>query len=92
MKKVLIALFTLLFTFSLAACSHNTDEAKKSAPSAEEETETQSVEQLEMEESDMSEEETMNTIRLFIGEEELPVRWEDNESVAGWSFGGRAAW
>ena len=27
------------------------------------------------------EEETMNTIRLFIGEEELPVKWEDNESV-----------
>lgn len=27
------------------------------------------------------EEETMNTIRLFIGEEELSVKWEDNESV-----------
>lgn len=81
MKRVLIALFTLLFTFSLAACGNDTDETKKSAPYAEGETETQSVEQPEMEESDMLEEESVNTIRLFIGEEELPVRWEDNESV-----------
>ena len=27
------------------------------------------------------EEDTMNTIRLFIGGKEFPVRWEDNESV-----------
>ena len=68
MKRALIVLFTLLFTFSLAACGNDTDEEKKSAPNAEEETETQSVEQPETEESDMLEEETMNTIRLFIGE------------------------
>lgn len=33
------------------------------------------------EESDMSKSETEGTLRLFIGERELPVRWEENESV-----------
>ncbi|MBD5459463.1 MAG: linear amide C-N hydrolase [Lachnospiraceae bacterium] len=33
------------------------------------------------EESDMSKSETEGTLRLFIGEKELPVRWEENESV-----------
>lgn len=83
MKRVFIALSALLFVFSLAACGNDTDEAKTSAPhAAEEETETQPVEQPEVEESNINEEEeTMNTIRLYIGEEELSVKWEDNESV-----------
>ena len=81
MKRVFIALFILLLAFSLAACGNDADEAEESAPHAEGEAETRFVEQPEMGESDMLKEETMNTIRLFIGEEELPVKWEDNESV-----------
>lgn len=78
-------------TDSFAACGNNADEATMPDSPAEGETETQSIEQPEMEESDIvktevsdSQEgsmEDMNTIRLFIGEEELSIRWEDNESV-----------
>lgn len=53
-----------------------------SAEQTEGEAETQPVEQSETEEeSDMLKVEAENTIHLFIGEKELPVRWEDNESV-----------
>ena len=82
MKKVFIVLVVLLFTFSFAACGNDTDEAKTPAAYTEGETETQAVEQPEIkEESDMLNSGATDTIRLFIGEEELPVKWENNESV-----------
>lgn len=82
MKKVFIVLVILLFLFSFAACGNDTDEAKIPAPHTEGETEAQAVEQPEVkEESDMLNSEAADTIRLFIGEEELPVKWENNESV-----------
>lgn len=81
MKRVLIALLISLLVFSFVACGGGTDEAETSASRAEGETDTQSMEQPEMEESDMEKKETINTIRLFIGEEEFSVRWENNESV-----------
>lgn len=53
MKRIFIVLFSLVFMFSLVACSNGTDEVKTSTPHIGGQTETQFMEQFEMEKSDM---------------------------------------
>ncbi len=87
MKRRFIVLFSMLLLFSLAACGNHEEEVKtydfpveKEAKPIEDAGESISAypqAQLEISE----EEETMNTIRLYIGGEELSVEWENNESV-----------
>ena len=53
MKRIFIVLFSLVFMFSLVACSNGTDEVKTSTPHIGGQTETQFMEQSDMEKSDM---------------------------------------
>lgn len=76
-------LFTVLFIFTLAAsvyflCGSTHKINRQSFKDAVEYILSYVKTQSEISE----EEDTVNTIRLFVGNEELPVRWEDNESVA----------
>lgn len=72
----------LLIALLLAGCGSTTPEevsATDDAP-AETQTETETAE-VETTETELTEENQENTMRLLIGETEVPVAWEENTSV-----------
>ena len=72
----------LLIALLLAGCGSTTPEevsATDDAP-AETQTETETAE-VETTETELTEENQENTMRLLIGETEVPVTWEENASV-----------
>ena len=72
----------LLIALLLAGCGSTTPEevsATDDAP-AETQTETETAE-VETTETELTEENQENTMRLLIGETEVPVTWEENTSV-----------
>ena len=72
----------LLIALLLAGCGSTTAEevsATDDAP-AETQTETETAE-VETTETELTEENQENTMRLLIGETEVPVTWEENASV-----------
>ena len=72
MRKLILG-GLLIMTLLLAGCGDETpgDSSGAEAMQAEPETETTEVDTTEVE----------NTMRLFIGETEVPVTWEENASV-----------
>lgn len=89
MKRVSTFLVALLLVSSVMACGSDAEEdrARPDALTAsegqtEEQMEIQTAEQSETEEkNNMSKNDAGSTMRLLIGEKELSVSWEENESV-----------
>ena len=89
MRRIPVFLAALLLASSVMACSSDTEEDEvqmevlaASEERTEEQTEIQTEEQSETEEENhMLKNEAGSTMRLLIGEKELSVNWEENESV-----------
>ena len=90
MERMSTFLIALLLASSVMACGRDAeadgDGAQQeflavSVEPTEEQTEIQTAGQSETEESNMLKNEAGSTMRLLVGEKELSVNWEENESV-----------
>lgn len=68
MRRIAVFLFAVMLLFSLTACGNIAEKSDATI------TDTPNSQEGKIEDMD-------NKLRLFIGDKELPVTWEDNESV-----------
>lgn len=89
MKRILLYLMIVAFCFLMVGCGNDSDTAKNDTRNQETEISktvertTNKKQDTTEETADVTEDETKeNSMKLIIGETEVPVNWEENESVA----------
>ena len=81
MKKILIIMLVIVLSLMSAACADKEETQESGIPEETQQAETGDADAAEEQKTDDEEESRMIEMTLKINDEEVNVKWEDNESV-----------